>query len=181
MVTASVASFILGVVMVFLIYCKFINKQGQRVGATTTSRFVSFSPGSGRFNVNPDNVATPIAASLGDLVTLAILSGVATSMRSLKSGQGGGDISEGGLLEEEDHFRGFLAHFASNPVGAMLDPMNRMIVVPYFILAAYVGVIAPASFQIASRCKETETILYSGWTPGTVLGFPFKFCTRQCP
>jgi len=28
-------------------------------------------------NVNPDNVATPIAASLGDLTTLALLSGIA--------------------------------------------------------------------------------------------------------
>lgn len=27
-------------------------------------------------NVNPDNVATPIAASLGDLITLALLSGI---------------------------------------------------------------------------------------------------------
>ena len=31
-----------------------------------------------RFNVNPDNIATPIAASLGDVVTLAILSGFGT-------------------------------------------------------------------------------------------------------
>ena len=30
------------------------------------------------FNVNPDNVATPIAASLGDVVTLGILSGIGT-------------------------------------------------------------------------------------------------------
>lgn len=31
-----------------------------------------------RFNINPDNVATPIAASLGDLTTLALLSWIAT-------------------------------------------------------------------------------------------------------
>ena len=30
-----------------------------------------------RCNINPDNVATPIAASLGDLTTLALLAGVA--------------------------------------------------------------------------------------------------------
>ena len=29
-----------------------------------------------RCHVNPDNVATPIAASLGDLTTLALLSGI---------------------------------------------------------------------------------------------------------
>ncbi len=29
--------------------------------------------------INPDNVATPIAASLGDLTTLALLSGLTTA------------------------------------------------------------------------------------------------------
>ena len=32
--------------------------------------------GSHRFHVDPDNVATPIAASLGDLVTLSVLAGI---------------------------------------------------------------------------------------------------------
>ena len=31
-----------------------------------------------RCNVNPDNVATPIAASLGDLTTLALLAGISS-------------------------------------------------------------------------------------------------------
>ena len=31
-----------------------------------------------RCNINPDNVATPIAASLGDITTLALLSGTAS-------------------------------------------------------------------------------------------------------
>merc|ERR1719458_997972 len=53
-VTASIASFILGLVMVFVILV------------------------SRRFNVNPDNVATPIAASLGDLTTLGLLSWMAS-------------------------------------------------------------------------------------------------------
>ena len=43
MVTASIASFLLGLVMVLVILV------------------------SRRFNVNPDNVATPIAASLGEV------------------------------------------------------------------------------------------------------------------
>jgi solute carrier family 41 len=29
-----------------------------------------------RFKINPDNVATPIAAALGDLVTLSLFSGI---------------------------------------------------------------------------------------------------------
>ena len=48
MVTASIASFILGLVMVLVILV------------------------SRHFNINPDNVATPIAASLGDFDNLLI-------------------------------------------------------------------------------------------------------------
>ncbi len=54
LVTASVASFSLGLVMVSVILA------------------------SRRFHINPDNVATPIAASLGDLITLALLSWIAS-------------------------------------------------------------------------------------------------------
>jgi len=54
--TASIASLILGLVMVLVIIL------------------------SRKVNVNPDNVATPIAASLGDLVTLSILSWVANML-----------------------------------------------------------------------------------------------------
>ncbi|XP_066598302.1 solute carrier family 41 member 1-like [Prorops nasuta] len=54
LVTASVASFVLGLIMVAVIL---LSKQ---------------------MNINPDNVATPIAASLGDLTTLALLSWVAS-------------------------------------------------------------------------------------------------------
>ncbi|KAH0545729.1 solute carrier family 41 member 1-like [Cotesia glomerata] len=54
LVTASVASFLLGLVMVAVILL------------------------SKRMSINPDNVATPIAASLGDLTTLALLSWVAS-------------------------------------------------------------------------------------------------------
>ena len=54
LVTASLASFVLGMVMVGVILC------------------------SRKLRVNPDNVATPIAASLGDLTTLLLLSWIAS-------------------------------------------------------------------------------------------------------
>lgn len=54
LVTASIASFLLGLVMVAVILF------------------------SRRLNINPDNVATPIAASLGDLTTLALLSSISS-------------------------------------------------------------------------------------------------------
>lgn len=33
-----------------------------------------------KIGINPDNVATPIAASLGDLITLSLLSGISTGL-----------------------------------------------------------------------------------------------------
>ncbi|XP_053103900.1 solute carrier family 41 member 1 [Hemicordylus capensis] len=50
--TASIASLVLGMIMIGVIF------------------------GSRKMGINPDNVATPIAASLGDLITLALLSGI---------------------------------------------------------------------------------------------------------
>jgi solute carrier family 41 len=52
--TASLASLILGGIVMFIII---ISK---------------------KFKINPDNIATPIASSLGDVVTLAILAGIGT-------------------------------------------------------------------------------------------------------
>lgn len=37
---------------------------------------VAVITGSRKLGINPDNVATPIAASLGDLITLSLLAGV---------------------------------------------------------------------------------------------------------
>lgn len=48
--TASIASFLLSSIMITVILL------------------------SRRYNINPDNVATPIAASLGDLITISVLS-----------------------------------------------------------------------------------------------------------
>ncbi|XP_063626068.1 solute carrier family 41 member 1-like [Cydia splendana] len=56
--TASFASFILGLIM---------------IGVIVISK---------KLNINPDNIATPIAASLGDLTTLALLSWIASLLYS---------------------------------------------------------------------------------------------------
>jgi len=56
--TSSTASFVLGLVMVLVI---------------AVSR---------RLGINPDNIATPVAAALGDLVTLALLSAAASVLNS---------------------------------------------------------------------------------------------------
>ncbi|XP_066559271.1 solute carrier family 41 member 1 [Amia ocellicauda] len=54
--TAFIASLVLGLIMIGVII------------------------GSRKLGINPDNVATPIAASLGDLITLALLSGISTAL-----------------------------------------------------------------------------------------------------
>ncbi|KAJ8265117.1 hypothetical protein COCON_G00142160 [Conger conger] len=54
--TAFIASLLLGLIMIGVII------------------------GSRRFGINPDNVATPIAASLGDLITLALLASISTGL-----------------------------------------------------------------------------------------------------
>jgi len=62
--TASIASFVLGVVMVFVVTC------------------------SNKFGINPDNVATPIAASLGDLTTLGLLAWISSVLHAHLSQDG---------------------------------------------------------------------------------------------
>jgi len=46
--------------------------------------FLKNSIVSKKFRINPDNVATPVAASLGDLTTLAILSNTADAIHGLE-------------------------------------------------------------------------------------------------
>lgn len=65
LVTATLASLILGSLMVAVVVC------------------------SRKCNVNPDNVATPIAASLGDLTTLALLSAISRFLHSCLDVDGG--------------------------------------------------------------------------------------------
>ena len=106
-------------------------------------------------NVNPDNVATPIAASLGDLVTLAILAYTSSSIHELSTIDDPLahdqtldvlDIASLGLIESMG--------------------MNLGILCCAVLLLLYFLFIAPVSFTKAKLVKETETVLYEGWTPG---------------
>ena len=56
LLTASVASFLLAILMIVVVIC------------------------SHRASINPDNVATPIAASLGDLTTLTLLANISSML-----------------------------------------------------------------------------------------------------
>lgn len=60
MLSASLASLLLGVLMIVIVMV------------------------SHHIKINPDNVATPIAASLGDLITLSLLSSIAHGLYQIK-------------------------------------------------------------------------------------------------
>lgn len=60
--------------------------------------------GSRKIGINPDNVATPIAASLGDLITLALLSGISWGLYLELSKAKATESSLGGVGRDGDHF-----------------------------------------------------------------------------
>ena len=106
-------------------------------------------------DINPDNVATPIAASLGDLVTLAILAYTSSSIHDLGTMED--DISNDQTLDMLD--------IASLDL-IQSTGMNLGIICCVVILGLYYVAIAPFSFTKAKLVKETEVVLYEGWTPG---------------
>lgn len=60
--------------------------------------------GSRKIGINPDNVATPIAASLGDLITLALLSGISWGLYLELSKTKATENGLGGIGRDRDHF-----------------------------------------------------------------------------
>ena len=105
-------------------------------------------------NINPDNVATPIAASLGDLVTLAILAYTSSTIHDLSSVDETwvNGISKIALLD--------LIKLREINLGSLSS---------IIILVLYYLAIAPGCFIKAKSNKETEPVLYGGWTPGNFL------------
>ena len=92
-ITASLASFLLGLVMVAVIGMMMVMMMIMMVMMMISS----VAALSRRWQVNPDNVATPIAAALGDLVTLSLLAAVASMLSTtstpviVRSAAGSGD------------------------------------------------------------------------------------------
>ena len=90
-ITASLASFLLGLVMVAVIGMMMVIVMMIMMMISPVAAL------SRRWQVNPDNVATPIAAALGDLVTLSLLAAVASLLSTtstpviVRSAAGSGD------------------------------------------------------------------------------------------
>ncbi len=142
--TASVASFVLGLVMLLVIagniemwmWC--VRKAGY-------IDFKNLCPsGSSYLKVNPDNVATPIAASLGDLVTLALLAGFSS-------------------LFHQSMLGGAPATAAAAASGAPPPPPDLLL--GSVVLAGFL-VLLPLVATLAEADPQAKQILRTGWTPG---------------
>ena len=105
--------------------------------------------------MNPDNVATPIAASLGDLVTLAILAVTSSSIYDL------GAIDDLSMNEQTLDMLDIASIDIIQRMGLNLEVVCCTVLLMIYFLA-----IAPVSFMKAKVVKETEVVLYEGWTPG---------------
>ena len=103
--------------------------------------------------MNPDNVATPIAASLGDLVTLAILAYTASTMHSL-------NLTKLTLIGVHDQFQQIIP----TEVFSITASSQAAIAV----LSIYYLVIGPRCVIIAKTNEQTRDVLLQGWTPGNI-------------
>ncbi|PSN46730.1 hypothetical protein C0J52_00885 [Blattella germanica] len=107
------------------------------------------------FKINPDNVATPIAASLGDITSLVLLSWVASKLYGA-NGKVDFDYSQPSImtgLKSSKYFeKSVYVYFADK---IWISPA---------IIGCYILVI-PFWIFIAKKNKYTQAILYTGWTP----------------
>lgn len=159
-----------------------------------------------KFNVNPDNIATPIASSLGDVVTLAILAGVGSFLHALR------EfiiipvviISVYILLVplfiyfcyknefvKETLRQGWvpiiMAMLISSAAGAILDESNVM----YSCVAIFQPVVngvggnlvAILASRLSTSIHRTSTKgTYPTWSPKTLLSYPYEtFFGKQNP
>ena len=128
--TASIASFCLGVIMVTVVL---------------VSRYLK---------INPDNVATPIAASLGDLTTLSLLAGISNGIH--------GAIGDRYAFSIK-HARCLWYFFWEVVFCAWYYAENHPWVAPV-ILGVYLVSIS-LWIHLAKQNSLTEKVLYTGWTP----------------
>ena len=109
--------------------------------------------------INPDNVATPIAASLGDLVTLAILAYTSSTIYSLN------DVNEMEIGK-------LVGLKGVDDATELLAEIHLSFYTCVIILLIYYLAITPCCFMLAKENGQTKLLLFSGWTPGNIS----KFC-----
>ena len=116
-------------------------------------------------NVNPDNVATPIAASLGDLVTLAILAYASSSIHDLY-------LVDNSWINE--HSLDLLDHASLGIMQENGISLGSLCCITLMVL--YYIAIMPTCYMMSKQCKETEIVLFEGWTPGNLYSLEYALC-----
>jgi solute carrier family 41 len=98
--------------------------------------------------INPDNVATPIAASLGDLTTLSLLACISNS-----------------VYEAIGKSTIYFEFLNSNNLNCyiLIITGNHQWLCPAILLGYLASM--PCWVILAKRNKLTKKVLYSGWTP----------------
>ena len=102
-----------------------------------------------KININPDNIATPIAASLGDLVTLTILAYLCTFLYKLSKT----DTIPFYLTVKEAILKVLRISFQE-----LYMWMHGCIILMYFVLV-------PVFCYFAYRNDFVRDALYNGWIP----------------
>ncbi|OXB69307.1 hypothetical protein ASZ78_015707 [Callipepla squamata] len=109
--------------------------------------------GSKKTGINPDNVATPIAASFGDLITLAILAW----------------ISQGLYTCLGEYVSKFVYPYKSLLCVGGGEKARREKTETYYYVSPLVGAfflaLTPMGIVIAAKHPATRTVLHSGWEP----------------
>jgi solute carrier family 41 len=99
--------------------------------------------------INPDNVATPIAASLGDLVTLGLLSLIANWLYDLSGPESEGVAHEG----------------SGNGTGIVQMATPEATVTASSLILVLLLVLIPLWLYLAHRNSTTRSVLFYGWIP----------------
>lgn len=107
--------------------------------------------GSRKVGINPDNVATPIAASLGDLITLSLLAGVSSTLYQYRGEEIHSQVLPAGGSTGWKH----LCLVCSSSDVWYLSPL---------VCLLFLALIPPW-VAVARRSPQISEVLRSGWQP----------------
>jgi len=124
-----------------------------------------------RFNVNPDNIATPVAGSLGDVVTLGMLSCIARFLFDEMNGMKHNDLH----VNHKFTIIASREYIAINCIAWAEDNhaiyhlflhfnLDGRLWLPYIIISVY-AVILPICLVITWKNEFTKPVVMYGWVP----------------
>lgn len=116
--------------------------------------------GSRKMGINPDNVATPIAASLGDLITLSVLAGVSSLFFTYK----GSSLQFTMYPLEGSSVSHSKARFSVQCCSPDVWYLTSVVCIFFLLLI-------PVWVGMASHSPPIREVLKSGWQPVIVAMF----------